>query len=49
MKLCLQSIKIQKTIQYTVYKFSFRKGLFVTKVYEYFNKLTAFDCKFDLV
>ena len=36
-KLCLQCIKIQKTIHYTIFKISFRQGLLVTKVYEYFN------------
>ena len=53
MKLCLQSNKIQnkqkKTKQKTVFKFSFRQDLFVRKVYEYFNKLTPFGSKFDLV
>ena len=36
-------------MQKIVSKFSFRSGLFLTKVYENFNKLTAFDCNFDSV
>ena len=48
-KLCLQCIKIQKTIHYTIFKISFRQGLLVTKVYEYFNKLLVFGCKFDII
>ena len=27
----------------------FREGLFVTNICEYFDKITAFDCKVDLV
>ena len=32
-----------------VFTFSFRSGVFVTKVYKYFNKVRACDRKFDLV
>ena len=41
--------KLHFTQNTTVFNFSFTWGLFVTKVYEYFNKLTAFECKFDLI
>ena len=51
MKLCLYSIKTHtKELNNTLYlKLLLRSGMFVTKFYEYFNKLTGFNCKFDLV
>ena len=42
-EMCLQLIKILQT----VFEFSFRQVLFVTKVCGYFKKFTAFDYKFD--
>ena len=59
LKLCLPCIEIHYTMftmhentnEYTIncIEVLFQIGLIETKVYEHFNKLTAFDYKFDLL